>query len=32
MSNQNPYPSAFDPSAFDPSASARQSPHQAPDP
>ena len=27
MSNQNPYPSAFDPSA-----SARQSPHQAPDP
>lgn len=27
MSNQNPYPSPFDPSA-----SARQSPHQAPDP
>lgn len=27
MSNENPYPSAFDPSA-----SARQSPHQAPDP
>ena len=32
MSNQNPYPSAFDPSAFDPSASARRSPSQAPDP
>lgn len=32
MSNQNPYPSAFGPSASDPSASARQFPHQAPDP